>query len=284
MRVIPTDTLEITVDKEAVLRSDMMIPDTAAIPDKMYISLKGRNHLTKADLMMLELLANSNWERPIYIATSVGSQNQLGLGNHFIQEGLAYRFTPFNWQKLGRVPKSENGLPEYAIDSEKTYENLMNKFKFGGIDNPDIYLDETVMRMCLSHRRLFSQLVKQLMREGKNEKALAALDRAMEVIPATTVPHEYYTGSLDIAASYVQLGHPEKATPILVALGDRAGEYAEWYLSGTDSQLRGNVNNCYLELSILNEVDEHLEDKDLANHYQAMLDDKFTRLRLRMGR
>ena len=170
MRIIPTDTLEITVDKEAVLRSDMMIPDTAAIPDKMYISLKGRKYLTKSDLMMLELLANTNWERPVYIAISVGTQNQLGLGNHFIQEGLAHRFTPFNWEKLGRVLKSDVGQG-FAIDSEKMYDNLMNKFKFGGIDNPDIYLDETVLRMCYSHRRMFSQLAKQLLLEGKNEKA-----------------------------------------------------------------------------------------------------------------
>ena len=285
MRVIPTDTLEITVDKEAVLRSDMMIPDTAAIPDKMYISLKGRDYLTKADLMMLELLANTNWERPVYIATSVGHQNQLGLGSHFIQEGLAHRFTPFNWQKLGRVPKSETGIPEFAIDSEKMYDNLMNKFKFGGIDNPDIYLDETVMRMCYAHRRLFSQLAKQLLREGKKEKALAVLDRAQEVVPGTTVPYDAYAaGSMDMAKSYVQLGHPEKAQPILTAIGDRAGEYLDWYLSGTDKQLRGNVNSCYYELNILNTVASLLDDKELSNKYKAMLDDKFTLMRMRVGR
>ena len=285
MRVIPTDTLEITVDKEAVLRSDMMIPDTAAIPDKMYISLKGRDYLTKADLMMLELLANTNWERPVYIATSVGHQNQLGLGSHFIQEGLAHRFTPFNWQKLGRVPKSETGIPEFAIDSEKMYDNLMNKFKFGGIDNPDIYLDETVMRMCYAHRRLFSQLAKQLLREGKKEKALAVLDRAQEVVPGTTVPYDAYAaGSMDMANSYVQLGHPEKAQPILTAMGDRAGEYLDWYLSGTDKQLRGNVNSCYYELNILNTVASLLDDKELSNKYKAMLDDKFTLMRMRVGR
>ena len=283
LRVIPTDTLEITVDKEAVLRSDMMIPDTTAIPDKMYISLKGRKYLTKADLMMLELLANANWERPVYIAISVGTQNQLGLGNHFIQEGLAHRFTPFNWEKLGRVLKTDIGQ-SFALDSEKMYDNLMNKFKFGGIDNPDIYLDETVMRMCYSHRRIFSLLAKQLVQEGKNEKALAVLDRVTETIPAITVPYDYASGAMDIAASYVQLGKMDKALPILTDMGDRAGEYLDWYLSGTDKQLRSNVNSCQWELMVLNDVATLLKDNELAKKYQMMLDEKFAQLRVRLGR
>ena len=283
MRIIPTDTLEITVDKEAVLRSDMMIPDTAAIPDKMYISLKGRKYLTKSDLMMLELLANTNWERPVYIAISVGTQNQLGLGNHFIQEGLAHRFTPFNWEKLGRVLKSDVGQG-FAIDSEKMYDNLMNKFKFGGIDNPDIYLDETVLRMCYSHRRMFSQLAKQLLLEGKNEKALAVLDRVQEAIPGITVPYEYASGAMDIATAYVELGQLQKALPILTAMGDRAGEYLDWYLSASDRELRANVNNCQWELMILNEVAELLGNNPHSDKYQAMLDEKFSLLRMRLGR
>ena len=79
--------------------------------------------------MMLEMLSEANWERPIYIAVSVGRENQLNMENHFVQEGLAYRFTPFDTSKTG-----------VTIDSEKMYDNLMNKFKFGGINNPDIYI------------------------------------------------------------------------------------------------------------------------------------------------
>ena len=98
----------------------------------MHISLKGKRALYKSELMMLEMLAEANWERPIYIAVSVGPENQLNMGNHFIQEGLTYRFTPFDTDKLG-----------VKIDSEKMYDNLMNKFKFGGIDNRA----STLMRM-----------------------------------------------------------------------------------------------------------------------------------------
>ena len=137
LKVIPTDSIVIKVDKEAVRRSGMMIPGDS-IPDYMHISLKGKRALYKKDLMMLEMLAEANWERPIYIAVSVGREEQLGMENHFIQEGLAYRFTPFDSKQTG-----------VTIDSEKMYDNLMNKFKFGGIDKPGIYIDENAMRMCL---------------------------------------------------------------------------------------------------------------------------------------
>ena len=85
LKVIPTDSIVIKVDKEAVRRSGMMIPGDS-IPDYMHISLKGKRALYKSELMMLEMLAEANWERPIYIAISVGEDNQLGMANHFIQE------------------------------------------------------------------------------------------------------------------------------------------------------------------------------------------------------
>ena len=166
LKVIPTDSIVIKVDKEAVRRSGMMIPGDS-IPDYMHISLKGKRALYKKDLMMLEMLAEANWERPIYIAVSVGREEQLGMENHFIQEGLAYRFTPFDSKQTG-----------VTIDSEKMYDNLMNKFKFGGIDKPGIYIDENAMRMCYSHRRIF-QGCARLCREGNSgrQRALRLAER-----------------------------------------------------------------------------------------------------------
>ncbi|WP_289222730.1 DUF2723 domain-containing protein [uncultured Bacteroides sp.] len=219
LKVIPTDSIVIKVDKEAVRRSGMMIPGDS-IPDYMHISLKGKRALYKSELMMLEMLSEANWERPIYIAVSVGRENQLNMENHFVQEGLAYRFTPFDTGKTG-----------VTIDSEKMYDNLMNKFKFGGIDKPDIYIDENAMRMCHSHRRIFSQLVQQLMREGKKDKAKAALDYAEKMIPAYNVSYDWQNGAVQMAEAYYQLGQTDKADEMMKALADKAIEYLTWYLS-----------------------------------------------------
>ena len=113
LQLIPTDSIVIKLDKEAVKRSGMMIPDSlhGEIPDYMSISLKGKRMLYKSELMMLEMLANTNWERPLYMAITVGSDNHLNLGNNFMQEGLAYRITPFNTTRLNA-----------RIDSEKMYD------------------------------------------------------------------------------------------------------------------------------------------------------------------
>mgnify|MGYP001775414859 FL=1 len=135
--VIPTDTIYLTIDKEAVKKSGMLMASDS-IPDRMVISLKGKQALYKGDLMMLEMIANCNWSRPIYVALTVGSDNYMNLGDNFVQEGLVNRITPFTTNVEG----AKN------FDSEKTYDAVMNRFKFGGLSTKGIYLDETVMRMC----------------------------------------------------------------------------------------------------------------------------------------
>jgi hypothetical protein len=113
------------------------------------------------------------------MSTTVGSDNYVGLEPFFIQEGLAYRITPFNFRKLGLA---QNG---FAVDSETMYENLMNRFEFGGMSTPGIYIDETITRMGYTHRRLYTMLANQLIREGKRDKALAVLNKCDEEFPAS---------------------------------------------------------------------------------------------------
>ncbi len=219
VQMIPTDSIVLNVDKEAVIKSGMMIA-ADSIPDKMVISLKGRGSVYKSELMIYEMLRQCNWTRPIYVAVTVGSENYGGLDKNFVQEGLAYRITPFNTTESGQ-----------RLDTEKMYDNLMNRFEYGGISNPDIYLDETVMRMCYTHRRMFSLLGLQLIKEGKKDKALKLMQKCEKEIPDYTVPHCWQSGSFDIARVWIALGKPKKAEAIAVKLGDVSCEYLEWYLS-----------------------------------------------------
>ena len=262
LRVIPTDSIVIKVDKEAVRRSGMLIPGDT-IPDYMHISLKGKRALYKSELMMLEMLAESNWERPLYIAVSVGQENQLGMSNHFIQEGLAYRFTPFDTNKTG-----------VRIDSEKMYDNLMNKFKFGGIDKPGIYIDENAMRMCYSHRRIFSQLIDQLLREGKDDKARKALDYVEKMIPAENVPYDWQNGSLTLAEAYYKLNDLENGDRLTAALGDKAVEYMTWYMSLDEHRFLISAREFEYHWALLNEVVKKMEQykSTLAPTYRDKLE------------
>ena len=271
--VIPTDSIVVKIDKEAVRRSGMMIPEALgdSIPDYMHISLKDekgnpKRALYKSELMMLEMLANANWERPIYMAITVGTDNQLNMREHFIQEGLTYRFTPFDTEALGAT-----------IDSEKMYDNLMNKFKFGGIDKPGIYIDENTMRMCYTHRRIFAQLITQLMKEGKKDKALAALEYAEKMIPAFNVPYDVQNGALEMAEAYYQLGNNTKADQIIDELANKSVEYLTWYLSLDDNHLLMSQREFIMHLSALDMEVKMMEKykSKLAGNYTPKMNELY---------
>ena len=291
-QIIPTDSVVIKLDKEAIKRSGMMIPDSlhGEIPEYMSISLKGKRMLYKSELMMLEMLANTNWERPIYMAITVGQENHLNLGDNFMQEGLAYRITPFNTTKLNA-----------RIDSEKMYDNLMHKFKFGGIDKDDIYLDETVTRMAQTHRRMFVQVASQLIKEGKNEKALKALDYCQQVIPSKNVAHDYImSSSKEMADDYIALGEYAKAEAILDELGNKAVEYITWYMSLDDERLALSYDNCIRNFYILDEINKSLEritslktgqpegemtvSSEMEEHYAQKFNELYDMFNIRVGR
>jgi len=243
MHFIPTDTVYVTIDKKAVKKSGMMMASNT-IPDRMVISLKGKSALYKGDLMMLEMIAQCNWTRPIYVAMTVGQENYLNLGDNFIQEGLANRITPFTTNK----PGSKN------FDTEKTYKNLMYRYKYGGLEKKGLYIDETVMRMCITHRHLFSQLALSLIAEKKKAEALAVLDKCQKVLPSYNVPITYMNGGLDLAKGYALLGQKAKAKQLVEATWKNTQQYLSWYVSLDNSKFASSQNDCVTQMYIMQQI------------------------------
>ena len=243
LHIIPTDTLYVTIDKDAVKKSGMLMA-ADSIPDRMAISLKGKRTLYKGELMMLEMIANANWTRPIYVANSVGPSNYLNLGENFVQEGLASRITPFSTyytnDKGDLVPVK--GVKNF--DTEKVYDNVMHRFKWGGMEKHGLYVDETVMRMCISHRRLMAQLALTLIQEGDTVRAKEVLDKCAEVLPVENVPMDYISGGNDLARAYIQLGDNAKAEEIANAIWERSRQYLEFYLTLDGGKFYGCILDC----------------------------------------
>ena len=263
MHVIPTDTLYVKIDKEAVKRSGMMMASDT-IPDKMVISLKGKRALYKNDLMMLEMIAHADWTRPIYVALTVGSENYMNLGDNFIQEGLANRITPF----LTNQPGTKN------FDTEKTYRNVMYRYKYGGLEKPGLYIDETVLRMCYTHRHIFSQLALHLIEEGQKAKALKVLQKAEKVLPTYNVPMNYMSGGAEIARAYALLGQKAKAMQTINAVWKDAYQYAVYYLGLNDNWFTMSQRDIMIQLSILTQINDitQLVDKQLYAKRRTMID------------
>ena len=241
--VIPTDTVYVTIDKEAVKKSGMLMA-ADSIPDRMVISLKGKRALYKGDVMMLELIANCNWTRPIYVALTVGEENYMNLGDNFVQEGLVNRITPFTTN----APGAKN------FDTKRTYDRMMHKFRFGGLDTPGIYLDETVMRMCWTHRRAFVNLAMNLINEGDDKKAAKVLAYLDKNIPEYNVPVNYQSGSLDEARVYAHLGQKQKAMDMFKKLFDNSYQYAAWYCSLEDMRFLSAQRDALLHFYIMNQI------------------------------
>ncbi|MGL5318520.1 MAG: glycosyltransferase family 117 protein [Bacteroidales bacterium] len=255
MDFIPAQKLSLKIDKEAVIESKTVAPEyNDSIPAEMIFDLKGKNYLGKQELMILDMILQNNWKRPIYYAVTVGADQQLRMKDNFSLEGLSYRVTPV---------KQPGGMVNTAV----MFDNMVNKFKWGGIDNPKVYLDENNMRMVKTFRFMFTELISALMAEGNSEKAVQALDHAMKVIPPATVPNDY--SSLSFADQYYQLGQQKKGNSILEDILKNSSQYLQWYYSLTPNQTRYSSSEIGHQLAVMQAALEIAErqDKALSDKY-----------------
>ena len=275
MHFIPTDTLYVTIDKEAVKKSGMMMA-TDSIPDKMVISLAGKSALYKGDLMMLEMLAQCNWTRPLYVALTVSEENYMNLGDNFVQEGLANRITPFTTNK----PGAKN------FDTEKAYHNIMTRFKFGNLKQKGLYIDETTMRMCYTHRRLLGQTALQLIAEGKKQKAINILKKADVEIPTYNVPLDYLNGGIDMARGWLMTGQKAKGKEYVEAIWKNASQYLNYYLSLPNDLFLQAEHDCIRQIMIMQSICEAagMVSPQLEQKYEKQLNNLYRLYHGRGGR
>ena len=233
---IPNSNLYIDVDSAAV--ADKIPADLKGYAtDRIDIELANNDALMLNQLSVLSMLnsiAKDNWERPIYYAVTVGPDMYLNLDKHFVKVGLAYRILPV----LNNDTESD-GL----VDTETMYDNMMNKFEWGGVDNPNVYLDETVRKMTYTMRMLFIDLAEALIMEEKYDMALNVLDKMMEKIPASATKHDYL--SIQPAMAYYSLGETEKGKALLTEIADNSMEYMSWFRSLEYNKLR-SISQEYL--------------------------------------
>lgn len=272
LNIIPTDSIVVKIDKDAVRRSKMLIADsTGQIPDYLTISLAGRNALYKPSLMMLEMLANCNWERPLYIAVTAPRDAYLGMDANLVQEGLAYRFTPFN--AYGN---------KMSIDVDKMYDNMMNKFKYGNVSDPKVYIDETVGHMCLTHRRMLAILASRLVEKGDLKRAAKVLAKADKEIPQTCVSYgDDLGGTADLAQSWLACGKKQKADELLTILAHTAEQYLDWYVNASPKPLSLSAYGCSKYIRNLIQAVQGFEstgNKKLFDKYNHVLESYYAKI------
>ncbi len=223
--------IELPVDKEQLKKNKAVFPedlDKVESPMKWEVVPRGsgqQSYLLKQDLMILDMVVNNaknGWERPIYFAITIPNSSYIGLQNFFQLEGMAYRLVPIRTQNsggqayMGRVAK------------ELMYDNLMKKFRYRNLDNPEVFYDRNIIRMVGNFRNNFFRLASAYLQEAeevkrdtvltpdvKESKIAALKSKAREVIDYSlkTITEEAVP-----AEPYIQMMHAE----ILTESGDTA--------------------------------------------------------------
>nr|MDA3816552.1 hypothetical protein [Prolixibacteraceae bacterium] len=222
---LPVRNLYMVVDKQAVIKNNVVPPEHHdLIVDTMRIELSG-SFITKDQLMLLDMIYNNNWERSLYFATSVGTDKYLSLDKYFRLEGLTYRVVP--------VLSKSTGLQRGSVNTDVMYNNIMDEFKWGGLNKPGVYVDDDNRRMLTNLRNSFQRLAESLVYENKNDSAIEVLDYCMKVIPPEKVPYGYF--SLQIAKTYVAAGAKEKSIALIKELADTYFSEIQFYF-GFDNE------------------------------------------------
>jgi len=203
---IPSKKLFMVVDKTAVIKNKMVEPqDYDKIVDTLKIDLSDKHYITKDELMVLDMIANNKWERPIYFAITIGRDKYINLQDYFQLDGLAYKLVP--------IKTASEGLNMGRVNSKLMYQNVMENFKWGNMERPDVYIDENNSRMMMNIRNTFNRLAETLVAEGQNDKATKVLDRCVELIPNKIVPYNYF--SMMMSETYFKAGQPAKGKEII---------------------------------------------------------------------
>ncbi len=253
----PTDSVVVKVNKQAVKESGMLLPlGPDSIPDHMVISLKNaaekQGGLYRQDVMIYEMLARADWKRPMYMSVTLGSGNFAGLENFLVLEGLAYRITPFNYGQMG------------VIDADIMYKNMMKRFKYGNMGQKGLYIDETVGRMCQTHRRMFLMLAQNLLQRGDNKRALEVLQRQKKELPAANIP--YTDDDSQLSSLWLEAGDKKEAAAVAKEVLDYDLQYLAYLNSLGADRLNTYGQTCYYLVSSIMEASRTLNESGDATY------------------
>jgi len=229
---LPTTNFLLPVNKEKVLKNGMVKEkDSSKVVDAIRWDIR-KNHITKNEMMVLDMLATNNWNRPIYFATTVGNSLYMNLEDYFQLDGLAYKIVPIK-------ARAKTFGSEGRVNSDVLYDNMMNKFVWGGLEeNSDkIYFDENNRRFVMNFKSSFKALAEQLINENKFEKAEKVLDKCTNLFNNNVAQFNYY--DLIFARQYFKINKEKKAINILKIAMDNFEDELNYYVSLDDKELLG---------------------------------------------
>jgi hypothetical protein len=276
----PKKKISFKINKEEVIRNKVVRPeDYDKIVDTMYIDLSDRDYLAKDEYMILDLLANNHWERPIYFAITIGPNKFLNLEKYFQLEGFAYRLVPIRNDKEG-----DDRINFGRVASDIMYNNLFNNFKWGNMNNPKVYIDENNSRMMTNIRNNFNRLAGTLVEENKKDQAVTVLEKGFALVPPSVVDYEYF--SLEMLSTFYETGAKEKASKVAEGAYKSFNEILAYMVSlPPDYRASGDVNEeiqrTMFYLQKLGSICNSFGDKALAEKSEKTLQEYLGRYQVK---
>jgi len=243
------------VNRENAVESGIVRPEDAhLILDSIPINIRG-NSIMKSEMMILDMLDNFDWARPIYF-TTVQIVDNLGLQEYMQFDGFAFRLVPI------RTPRTAGNPFWGRVDAEYIYPLLMETFRYGNVADPRVYADNftNYYFAVMQTRNAFSRLANGLMAQGDTVRAVAALDRAIELMPFSQIRHDFVQ-TVPLINSYYQAGEFEKGNAVLEDYAGVLIEYFEYFLRFRGSKagrvMRDFENTFFLLDDLLNLAERH---------------------------
>ncbi|MCB0804868.1 MAG: DUF2723 domain-containing protein [Bacteroidales bacterium] len=200
----PTKKFKLSIDSADIVRK-------GAVPESMYGNIVDeitwnvrQNYLYKNDLMLLDIIATNNWDRPIYFANPSSMSKVLDVDEYCHLEGFVYRFMPV---------KAKNFISGVGgVNEEKTFDLFMNKCQWGNLADPDVYIDRESYRNSIIPKQNFMRTAQAMVKKGENEKAIELLDKCLEEFPDSKITFDMYM--IPFIEVYYDAGAPDKANAI----------------------------------------------------------------------
>ena len=229
LNFFPTNKVRYTVDKNAVIANKVVNPKfNDSIVPFMDFDIKG-GALYKNRLIMLDILQNNNWKRPIYFSGgSFSDDDYLWMKDYLQLDGVVYKLVPIKTKY-----DDEKGIEMGQIDSDKMY-NIVMKFDWGNGESPTIYHDPETRRNAITYRTNIARLMEQLINEGKNDKAKKVIDLVMKKVPFEF--YNYYSTLDPFAEGYYKLGEKQKARDLLLKIMGKYKEELIYFAGMTPSE------------------------------------------------
>ncbi|HKL38188.1 MAG TPA: DUF2723 domain-containing protein [Bacteroidales bacterium] len=261
---IPSTKYFLDVDTAAVLDNKVIDPEqVSGMAPRMQWDLS-RNYVLKDGLTILDLMATNEWERPVHWAVTVGPDKYFNLDPYFQMEGLSYHLTPLE-------SSSSRGQPG-GVNTDRMFDVMMNKFRWGNIEEPDVYLDDDNRRMLTSFRSHFARLASQLVKEGKRDSARQVMDLCLEKISDENVAYDFFM--MPFIKNYYRIGDHEAARKHMKLLLDNLYGEMNYFveLGPYSQQFPSDIQRNMYALKNLSDLADEYGDQELKTEILSHFD------------